>query len=210
MSTSVVPPAAHVDRRAVLGAVIGVVLILSAIVLLLHPYRLPSSVGVAPPGGTGAVGTATVDTTAPGDVPQRLAIASIRVDAPVVPVSVTAGQLAVPEDGQTIGWWRSGAAPAAGAGTVVLAGHVDTRGGGPGALYRLERLQPGQTAAVTSPAGTETYRVVARQVFRKGRLPADLFSADGPARLAVVTCGGSFDERTGTYDYNLVAYAVPD
>lgn len=204
MSTTVAPPPANDIRLPVIGAAIGLVLILAALVLVLRPYRLPSSAGTAPPGGTGATGT-----TAPDDVPQRLTIASVRVDAPVVPVAVSSGELVVPKSGQQVGWWRNGAAPAAGAGTVVLAGHVDTKEGGPGALYRLERLQLGETAEVNTPSGVDTYRIVARQVYRKNRLPADIFSADGPARLAVITCGGSFDERTGSYDYNLVAYAVP-
>jgi hypothetical protein len=127
----------------------------------------------------------------------------------VTPVSVTNGQLGVPEDGRVLGWWRDGAAPAARGGTVVLAGHVDTKADGPGALYRLETLDPGQTMSIATGSGPATYRVVARQAYRKGRLPADIFSADGPARLAVITCGGAFDHSTRTYAYNVVVYALP-
>src|SRR4051794_17729928 len=207
MSTAFAPasaPAPRVDRRGWIGVAIGIVLILSAVLLLRHPYSTPSSVGAVPPGGSGAVAR-----TASGDVPLRLTIGAIDVDARVEPVAVTDGQLGVPENGQVLGWWRDGAAPAASRGTVVLAGHVDTKADGPGALYRLETLEPGQVLSVATASGADSYRVVARQAYRKGRLPADIFSADGPARLAVITCGGAFDSATRTYAYNVVVYGVP-
>jgi hypothetical protein len=184
---------------------IGLVLVLSAVLLQARGFTTPSSVGTVPGGGSGVVGR-----TAAVDVPNRLRIGAIAVDAPVRAVSIIGGELIVPQNGQVLGWWRNGAAPAARAGTVVLAGHVDTRTDGPGALYRAETLVPGQEISVSSAAGPTGYRVVARHAYRKDRLPADLFSADGPARLALVTCGGAFDRATRTYAYNVVVYAVPE
>lgn len=197
-------PTRPTNRGGWIGVAIGVVLLLSALVLLRHPYSTPSSVGSVPPGGSGGVGQ-----TPSEDVPLRLTIGAIGVDAPVQPVAVTDGQLGVPENGRVLGWWRDGASPAAEQGTVVLAGHVDTAAEGPGALYRLETLGPGQELSVATASGSESYRVVARQAYRKGRLPVDIFSADGPPRLAVITCGGAFDHSTRTYAYNVVVYAVP-
>src|SRR3954470_8804731 len=120
--TAGLAPAPRLDRRGSIGIAIGLVLILSAVALLLDPYSTPSSVGAVPPGGSGTIGR-----TAPDDVPSRLTISGIDVDAAVEPVTVTDGQLGVPENGRVLGWWRDGAAPAAHRGTVVLAGHVDTK-----------------------------------------------------------------------------------
>ena len=46
--------------------------------------------------------------------------------AAVVPVLAPGGALDVPADPQVIGWWSAGPRPGSAAGTVVLAGHVDT------------------------------------------------------------------------------------
>jgi hypothetical protein len=54
------------------------------------------------------------------------------------------------------------------------------------------------------------FRVVARRHYLKGELPRGyLFSPAGPARLALVTCGGAYDARTRSYAENTVVYAVP-
>jgi hypothetical protein len=38
----------------------------------------------------------------------------------------------------------------------------------------------------------------------KGALPGSLFATTGPPRLALVTCGGSFDPATGHYRDNVI------
>jgi hypothetical protein len=184
---------------------IGLVLLLAALGLQLDPlFGTPDSVGRVPAGGS----ETTVGRAAPYEVPQTVSVAGSDINAPVLPVGVREGLLEVPDDGGVLGWWRDGAVPAARSGTVVIAGHVDTPSG-PGALYRLESVVPGQEITLGTALEPMTYRVEARQAYRKGRLPADLFTTDGPARLALVTCGGEFDRATGTYEYNVVVYAVP-
>lgn len=191
------------------GMAIGVLLLLSALVLWQQPATAPSSAGSIPLGGSGS-GSRSAGAVGddPALVPKRLQAEGGLVDASVLPVQVSSGELKVPEDARTVGWWRDGAAPGDERGTVVLAGHVDTVQG-PGALYRLETLEPGQRLAVESATGSRNYRVEARQAYRKDRLPDDIFTVEGAPRLAVITCGGAFDESTRTYEYNVVVYAVP-
>jgi hypothetical protein len=64
---------------------------------------------------------------------------------------------------------------------------------------------------VTDAAGeTHPYAVASRTSYRKTTgLPAELFRTDGPPRLALITCGGTFDERTGNYADNVVVVATP-
>ncbi|MGH8867390.1 MAG: class F sortase [Actinomycetes bacterium] len=114
-------------------------------------------------------------------------------------------------DADTVGWYRHGAAPGDRAGSAVLAGHVDSRDRGLGALAALRFTRTGDRVRVTLADGTPlTYRVVDRMSYAKRALPADrLFGRGGPAALRLVTCGGSFMPEAGGYTENLVVTAVP-
>jgi sortase (surface protein transpeptidase) len=143
--------------------------------------------------------------------PDRLALPSLEVDAPVVEVGLLEdGSLEIPEDVSTVGWYGRGVAPGE-PGTALLAGHVDARSQGPGALFELTRLDVGDTAKVTDREGvTTTWQVVGRRSYAKTEVPlADLVRPDGPPRLAVLTCGGDFDPATRSYEENVVALLEP-
>jgi hypothetical protein len=140
-----------------------------------------------------------------------LSIAPIHVSqAPIVPVTVSAGQLEVPDDLRTLGWWSGGAKPGSASGTVVVVGHVDSARLGKGAFSRLSALAMGSTVSVTTATGTPlAYRVVARRVYPKQALPTEVFATDGAPRLVLMTCGGPFNTATHHYRDNVVVYAVP-
>lgn len=143
--------------------------------------------------------------------PQRVAIAALGVDAPVVPVGVEPGGLMqLPVDVGDVGWYRHGPAPGE-PGTAVLASHVDSRTQGPGVLFELRSLDIGALVTVTDEAGAaHDFQVVARRTYGKAELPtAELFARGGPAELAMITCGGDFDPVTGSYSDNVVVTAVP-
>ena len=36
-----------------------------------------------------------------------------------------------------------------------------------------------------------------------------MFARDGAERLVLITCGGEFDSRAGSYEDNVIAYAEP-
>jgi hypothetical protein len=182
------------------------------------PVSIPGAVAAAAdplvtPAATPVTPVATPVTPAAAPVagwatPTRLTIGALRVDAPVDAVGVgTGGALAVPDDPARVGWWIGSAAPGSARGTVLLAGHVDTAGQGPGALFRLERMPMGTTITVRAGTRTSTYRATARRSYDKERLPTELFRAGTAPRLALVTCGGTFHH--GTYSHNLVVYAEP-
>jgi hypothetical protein len=147
-----------------------------------------------------------------GLTPRRVRLAAVGIDAPVSPVGIDTldGELGVsPRLGQT-GWWRDGAAPAAGAGAILIAGHVDSARAGAGAFFLLHRARPGNRVQVTTENGrTFTYRVVSVRNYPKPALPIDIYSQRGPPRLVLVTCGGPFDSRIGHYKDNVVLTAVP-
>jgi sortase (surface protein transpeptidase) len=130
---------------------------------------------------------------------------------PLVPVGVLAsGALQLPERPTVLGWYAGGAVPGDPAGTAVVAGHVDSARYGAGPLEGLLSLRAGDVVAVTDAAGgLHRYAVASRTSIAKPALPPELFRTDGPPQLALVTCGGAFDERSGSYADNVVVVAVP-
>ena len=109
-----------------------------------------------------------------------------------------------------IGWWRDGAAPGARAGTILLAGHVDSARRGAGAFYGLKRARRGDRVQLRADDGsTRTWRITSVKMMRKDSLPPEIYARGGPRRLVLVTCGGPFDQRRGHYRDNIVVTAVP-
>jgi hypothetical protein len=146
----------------------------------------------------------------PSAPPVKISFAP-RVNTRVVPVGVnSSGAVAVPDDVNTVGWYRWSAKPGARQGSVVLVGHVDSALQGAGAFFRLHTLGAGDRISVTTNVGEYTYRVVSREDFPKATAPLDeLFSTAGAPRLELITCGGPFDPTTGSYRDNVVVTAVP-
>jgi Sortase domain len=150
------------------------------------------------------------DPAGPAAPPVTLVVPAIGVRAPVLPVDSVDGSLGVPDDPAQVGWWVGSALPGSVTGTVVLDGHVDTVAG-PGALFRLTDLRAGDTMTVQTASGRRmTYAVTGRRIVAKtAGLPADVFSPDTAPRLAVITCGGTFDRTTHSYRDNIVLFASP-
>lgn len=171
----------------------------------------PGAAGPAPiptraadPASAGAVDT-------PGAVPARLSIPPIDASLPISAVGVaSSGAMSIPKDPRRAGWYRYSAGAGADEGATVLAAHVDSRRYGAGPLAKLRSLKKGDPIRLTSKAGTEVFVVKDVLVLDKDGLDLDaLFDRAGPHRLHVVTCGGSFDTRTGHYEDNVVVTAYP-
>jgi len=221
-------------RWVALSLLAGVVLLAAAVLGLSRDRPTPSSFGAAPPGagpdtgpvrvvvrppgrGSPARGTPVALPAAPAArpaeelaVPVRLGLPSLRVPAAVQGVVSTGGVLGVPTDPARVGWWTGSVRPGAAAGSTVLDGHVDSAVSGAGALFGLAGLNAGDLVRVTDARGRDwTYRVYARQVYRKHQgLPAALFSTTGPARLVLITCGGPFNAAARSYQDNIVVFAT--
>ncbi|WP_170323465.1 class F sortase [Cryptosporangium phraense] len=208
---------------AYLGLGTGVVCLAAAAIYALVPPpapALPSEVGVVPgqtaearpaPSPRKASGPAVVVPAAP-DVahPKRLVIPVLGVEASVESEKLDpVGGLTLPDNPKRVGWWSAGAGPGSGFGSVVLAGHVDDRELGPGALYKIGSLSIGDLIWVDSTAGRRAYRVAARRVYKKAQLPGDVFAQSVPERLVLVTCTSPYDRKTQTYEANVVVYASP-
>lgn len=120
------------------------------------------------------------------------------------------GGLDLPSNASSVAWWASGAQPTDPTGTVVLAAHVIYQGRS-GPFTKLARLVPGALIIVTSAdGGRHNYRIVSSRLAPKAALDrAILFSTSGPATLALVTCGGAYDQVTHSFVDNLVVLGHP-
>ncbi|MFC0098706.1 class F sortase [Micromonospora marina] len=145
--------------------------------------------------------------------PVKLSIPPIRVTATVNPVGVNerTDEFEVPPSVDQVGWYRYGPGLETDAGSVVIAGHVDSAEQGKGAFFRLRELGRGDRLTATGSDGRErSYRVVAREEYRKSKIPLErYFARDGKPRLTLITCGGPFDANTRSYRDNIVVTAVP-
>jgi len=209
-----------------ISAILGAVLLIVAVVARLQDRPTPRSFTAAPATTTAPVqapGTRSsratsrpalapkLSSSVPLAPPAQLALPSLGVQATVQDVITTNGVLGVPDNIADVGWWTGSAPPGSPTGTTVIDGHVDSAVSGTGALFRLPNLQAGDPVTITNTTGhTQTYRVIARQVFVKHQgLPASLFTATGAPRLVLITCGGPFDTTTRNYEDNIVVLATP-
>jgi len=165
-------------------------------------------------GSTVSIGTqpALVDElpTVTTPTPTSLVIEDIDVAAAVTPVGVEDdGDMEVPAADRA-GWYRFGPSPGA-AGSAVLAAHVDDDGR-EGAFFRLGELRPGATVVVGHDDGsTQRFEVTETlQVAKADLASSGVFDRAGPARLALITCGGDFDREARSYRDNVVVLAVPE
>ncbi|CAA9400966.1 class F sortase [uncultured Nocardioides sp.] len=121
------------------------------------------------------------------------------------------GVLELPPDPARMGWWEGGSSAGAPYGSVVLAGHLDSRELGVGFSALMSELDVGEQVVVTDDDQLMTYVVTDRflQPSTSVAALAALFSDRGAARLVLLTCGGTYDQEAGAYSDNLVVEARP-
>jgi Sortase domain len=147
--------------------------------------------------------------------PNRIEIPKLKTQAPIVKVGTTPdGELEVPLNPHTVGWWQYGAKPGATVGTAILAGHINYAGV-TGSMAEIGRLDPGDEVDVYGKQNADArhevrFQVTGVRTYHKTRLPyKSIFDQKSIGRIAIVTCGGPFDASTGNYLDNIVVFAVP-
>ncbi|MBD0837540.1 MULTISPECIES: class F sortase [unclassified Streptomyces] len=145
----------------------------------------------------------------PPSPPDRVRIPSIRVDAPLTGLGLTAtGSLDVPPAARTnlAGWYEAGTTPGE-TGTAIVAGHVDNADG-PAVFYDLGALKKGGTIEVDRRDGTTAvFSVDSVEVYDARDFPDEkVYGAAPRPELRVITCGGGYSRTTG-YQGNVVVFA---
>lgn len=130
------------------------------------------------------------------------------IDSNLLKVGLNAdGSIEVPTTYSQAAWYSLGPTPGA-LGPAVIIGHVDSYRG-PGVFFNLGATRPGQMIAVTRADGTTAnFRVDAVNSYTKDQFPTDtVYGPINYAGLRLITCGGTFDKQTRSYDNNTVVFA---
>ncbi len=167
----------------------------------------------------------------PVAVPLELRMPSLRVDAPVIGVGMSAEDVMDAPMGpaddpvwQQAFWYRGSAIPGE-LSTALLAGHVNDPRGRPGVFAHIGDLRPGDPIVVhdrrsgldvhfavtetkTYPLAETTKPAVLTEIYGAGPVAGTWPqpSTDGLAHLTLVTCAGTF--RGTTHDHRLAVYAT--
>lgn len=140
-------------------------------------------------------------------VPVRLRIAAIGVSSELMDLGLKKdGTMEVPPGGFPAGWYTGAPTPGE-LGPAIIAGHIDMNG--PGVFYNLHRLKPGDEITVTRKDGTKpVFRVTRVGQYTKASFPTKLVYGNiDRAGLRLITCGGPFNNASGHYEDNIVAFA---
>ena len=140
-------------------------------------------------------------------VPIRLQIGAIGVDSGLIGLGLKSdGTMQVPPSGFPAGWYTGMPTPGQ-VGPAIIVGHVDWKG--PGVFYNLHNLKAGDRVTVTRMDGSKpVFRVTRIAQFPKDHFPTNVVYGNiDHAGLRLITCGGTFDARSGHYEDNLVVFA---
>ena len=138
----------------------------------------------------------------------HLVISAIGVDAPILPVGVTAdGEVESPSNGTSVGWYNLSPAPGP-RGNSILVGHVDYHAAA-AVFWRLREVRTGDKIEVRQQDGTSArYEIEWVQSFPIGAAPLDvIFASTNEGKLTLITCEGQFDQATHNYQHRLVVRA---
>lgn len=144
----------------------------------------------------------------PHSRPVRLSIPAIEVNTYVGRLGLQANdQVQVPTSTHVVGWYIDGPTPGQ-KGSAVILGHVDSYLG-PGTFFNLKLLKAGNSIKLVLADGVVTHFAVTKVVqYSKTVFPDRLvYGSNGTRSLQLVTCGGTFDHATGSYESNVVVFS---
>jgi sortase A len=142
------------------------------------------------------------------DIPTRIKIPSIGVNAPIEGVGITkSGLMDVPKLPFDTGWYNLGPRPGE-TGSAVLDGHVNWRNGKKAVFADLSNLKPGDKVMVQNYQGTTTTFIVHyNKIYKASATTKDIFtSSDKGSHLNLITCSGTWDTLASAYSQRLVIF----
>jgi len=171
-------------------------------------------------GTQGGISGTNPDAPVPGAEGDRFLIPSINVDAPltmrvVAPDANGAASMPNPEGPEDVVWYDFsafeglGGRPGVGGNTVV-SGHVDYHDYGPAVFWDLRNLEVGSEITIHLRDGTE-YRYAVqwnKTVEPNSTTWADIVAYTPQESLTMITCAGTFDSSTRSYDQRRVVWAT--
>lgn len=149
-----------------------------------------------------------VPISTPVSTPLRLKISSIKVDAKVQQVGLTAKQaMGIPTNFKDVGWYKYGTLPGE-VGSAVIDGHVDNALGLAGVFKHLDEVKVGEEVIVQDINGTDIHFIVTSiDRYDYKTTPPDIFNEKNKSLLRLITCEGKWISKEKTYDKRLVVTA---
>lgn len=192
----------------------------------------PTASAKAPPSArptttaTNGAKVSKAESTCVAGVPARMVIPALGVDAPFERIGIDTGApadaqgrqpLGNPTDRTKAGWYAAGPRPGSGTGTVLANGHTYRDGSAIFSESFASRVAVGQRIDVVQRGGGVcSYQV--QRVWREVNAKRDysrivssekLYNFQGPERLFLATCGGSWNSFAQDYDDISLLIATP-
>jgi hypothetical protein len=158
--------------------------------------------------GTSASAVGLVRVSSDAQAPARLLIPSLRVAASIETVGLDGqGDVATPSRPADVAWFAGSVEPGQ-AGNAFIDGHLDWWSSGPAVFWNLNRLHRGDRIVVLRRDGRALeFRVTGVVRIPQGASVPGLFTTEGRATLALVTCAGAWDAVHHTYNERLAVTA---
>lgn len=138
----------------------------------------------------------------------RLRVPALAIDTQIVTLGFGAdGQLEVPSDGSSAGWYDISPRPGD-AGNALIGAHFDWDGS-LAVFARLNELSPGDQIVLSDGSEELVYEVSQAAAIGSDYPLADVLASDAAgSSLTLFTCGGSFDVASSEYDERFLVRAV--
>lgn len=143
------------------------------------------------------------------NLPIRLKIPSINVDASVEYVGLTqGGAMDVPKKPEDVAWYNLGPRPGE-SGSSVIDGHSGYKNNKPAVFDNLHKLQKGDKVYVEDSKGNKITFVINKiSSYKENQNAADVFSSnDGASHLNLITCTGVWDSVAKSHSERLIVFA---
>ncbi|MEX1014229.1 MAG: class F sortase [Candidatus Paceibacterota bacterium] len=142
------------------------------------------------------------------ELPIRLKIPGINIDAPIEYVGLTSdGAMDVPKKSDNVAWFNLGPRPGD-KGSAVIAGHYGWENNISAVFDNLHKLNKGDQIYIEDEKGMIiTFVVREVKVYDRNEIEPDVFkSSDNKAHLNLITCVGVWDKVSKTYSKRLVVF----
>lgn len=177
------------------------------------PLAPSSIVSTAPPKTEPPTAETKTQHRMPPTHPRYLIIPKLNINTNIYAVGKTKeGAIDAPQTAWGVGWYQEGTLPGAGSGAALIDGHVNDAFNTPGVFYELSSLLPGDDITIIRGNDSELRYKVAK-VTEEPLENIDMSRVLNPVEtdkegLNLITCGGRYDKRTGTYASRVIVYAV--
>jgi len=172
-----------------------------------------------------AISSAQIQTTAPSEkitannttktsaqmipnIPVRLNIPIIGVDAPIIQTGLTAnGAVGVPEGPKNTAWFNVGPKPGQ-SGSAIITGHFGPwRDGSHSVFDNLYKLKIGDKIFVQDQKGQIfTFLVIDKKTYNANAKVPEIFNKTDGSYLNIITCSGDWLANEHTYNQRLVIF----